>query len=175
MNNQLPNVPQLILIAGLPGTGKSTVAKAYIQQYGGVHINSDLLRNTMKMRGHYDPTDKEKVYNAMLESTWNALEEGKNAIVDSTFISEQIRATFEAVAHACSARFYWVEMHASEETIRERLLKPRPDSEADFSVYQTLRDINEPITQPHLDLWSDKMSMEDMAACIHNFSCQLSL
>ena len=51
----------LILISGLPASGKSTVARAYVAQYGGVHINSDLTRAALGLRGRYTPGDKEQI------------------------------------------------------------------------------------------------------------------
>ena len=170
-----PLTPHLILIAGLPGTGKSSVARAFVQRYGGVHINSDLLRNSMDLRGHYSPDDKKLVYQAMLDNTLKALSEGQVAVVDSTFILDSTRTPFEAVARTCNVAFFWVEMHASEDSLRERLMKPRPDSEADFSVFLSLRAQNEPIDTPHLELWSDKMALEDMVECIRNYTLKTSL
>jgi predicted kinase len=173
MHSQATNY--LLLIAGLPGTGKSTVAKAFVVRYGGVHINSDLLRNAMQLRGHYDPSDKEKVYQTMLDSTKGALMDNRSAVVDSTFISNRIRENFEAIAKECKVPFFWVEMHAEEECLQERLSKLRPDSEADFGIYLALRDIQEKIIGPHLELWSDKLSLEDMVESIHNYTSKTSL
>lgn len=161
-----------MLIAGLPGTGKSTLARAFVQRYGGTHINSDLLRNEMGLRGHYGPGDKEQVYQAMLDSTRKALSEGQMAVVDSTFIRENTRVPFEAVARSCGVPFFWVEMHATEDSIHERLKTPRTDSEADFSVFLTLRNQQEALNTPHLDLWSDNMPLEDMIARIRNYTTQ---
>lgn len=168
-------LPHLILIAGLPGTGKSSVARAFVQRYGGVHINSDLLRNDMGLRGHYGSDDKKLVYQAMLAHTRKALLEGQIAVVDSTFILESTRTPFEEVARACQVAFFWVEMHASEDSLRERLMRPRSDSEADFSVFLSLRAQHEPIDRPHLELWSDKMALEDMVECIRNYTLKTSL
>ena len=40
-----------ILIFGLPGSGKTTLAKPFADLIGGVHINAD------EVRGHYDDWD----------------------------------------------------------------------------------------------------------------------
>ena len=171
----LSNPPRLILIAGLPGTGKSTVARALVEHYGGLHINSDLLRNALNMRGHYRPDDKEKVYQEMLERSRLGLLNGQSVVVDSTFIRENVRTPFEAVAQSCGVPFFWVEMLANEDSIRQRLEKPRADSEADFSVFLALRAQNEPLQTPHLALWSDKMSLEDLVKSIYDYTLQASL
>lgn len=166
--------PRLILIAGLPGTGKSTVARAFVQQYSGRHINSDLQRNSMGLLGRYEPEDKKKVYEAMLVNARTALLNGEVVIVDSTFIRASTRKPFESVARDCGVPFFWVEMHATENSIRERLKTPRTDSEADFSVFLALRAQNEPLRMPHLELWSDKMSLEEMVQFIYNYTSSTS-
>ena len=35
-----------ILIFGLPGSGKSTIAKPFAELVGGVHINADVVRTS---------------------------------------------------------------------------------------------------------------------------------
>jgi predicted kinase len=169
------NAPVLLLIAGLPGTGKSTVARAFTERYGGAHISSDLLRKAMGLLGHYGPEDKKKVYQAVLDGARAALLDGQSAVVDSTFYRADIRAPFEALARSCGAPFFWVEMRADENSIRERVEAPRPDSEADFAVYLALRDQNEPIEVPHLVLWSDQMTLDDQVDSIRNYTLQTSL
>ena len=159
----------LILISGLPGSGKSTLAKAYTARYGAVHLNSDLLRRELGLMGQYRAEDKEKVYSTLLERTRKALLEGREVVVDSTFYKESIRDPFRSVAAGCGVRLYWVEVRAPERVIRERLQTPRPDSEADFSVYEKIRDAYEPLHEPHLVLWSDETSLAKMAASVHEY------
>jgi predicted kinase len=163
----------LLLLSGLPGSGKSTLARVYTARYGGTRISSDLVRAELGLLGHYRPGDKEQVYAAMLERTRELLAGGNTAVVDSTFFLREIRAPFEAVAQALRVPVFRVEVRAGEDTIRRRLLTPRPDSEADFSVYEKIRDQYEPWTEPHLELWTDTDEpVESLAETLHHYTLQ---
>ncbi len=159
----------LLLLSGLPGSGKTTLAKAYAARYGVAHLNSDLLRRELGLMGRYRPEDKEKVYRLLLERTRQLLQEGKNVVVDSTFYKTTIREPFQQVAAACKAKLFWVELLAKEETIRQRLKTPRPDSEADFEVYQKIRDAYVPIAEPHLVLQTDVMTLDELVAAMYAY------
>ncbi len=152
----------LILISGLPGSGKTTVAQAFAVQSGALHLNSDIVRRELGLMGQYSSADKNRVYVALQESTEKALLAGQVVVVDSTFYKESIRAPFRDVANACGVPLRWIEVCAAEATIRERVAKPRPDSEADFVVYEKIRDAAEPIAEPHLVLWSDATTVGKM-------------
>lgn len=159
----------LILISGLPGSGKSTLARAYVARYGGVHINSDLVRGELGLRGHYQPGDKEKVYAAMVNRVRSVLAKGGVAVVDSTFFRESIRAPFEATAADAGVAVFRIEVCAAEDTIRQRLLNPRPDSEADFAVYKNIRDQYEPWILPHLTLSSDAEPLDQLVEALRQY------
>jgi len=159
----------LVLIAGLPGTGKTTVAKAFAKQCGAVHLNSDTLRLELGLMGHYSPEDKEKVYASLLERARTALLAGKQVVVDSTFFSEKIRAPFQALATSCGVPLRWIEVKAAERTLRQRLSHPRPDSEADFSVYEKIRDQFEPLPEDRLILDTDLETPESAALKIQTY------
>lgn len=158
--HRLLQTPMLILISGLPGSGKSTLARAYVARFGGVHINSDLIRNDLGLRGQYTPGDKEKVYAAMLEKVGNVLAAGGTAVVDSTFYKNNIRAPFEALAVADAVPVFRVQVQAAETVIWQRLQKKRPDSEADFAVYEKIRAAFEPWEAPVLVVRSDTDSLD---------------
>lgn len=163
----------LLLLSGLPGSGKSTLARVYTARYGGTRISSDLIRADLGLLGHYRPGDKELVYAAMLERTREVLAGDETAVVDSTFFREAIRAPFEAVARTLGVPVFRVVVRAREETIRLRLAKPRPDSEADFAVYETIRDQYEPWTEPHLELWTDNGEpVESLTEILHQYILQ---
>lgn len=156
----------LFLIAGLPGTGKTTIARAFAQRIGAIHLSSDALREELGLMGHYSPEDKAKVYNEMLDRVGIALKEGRTVVVDSTFYRASVRQPFAALAASCDIPVKWVEIKAKETTLRNRLNRPRADSEADFEVYKKIRDQFEPLPSDRLVIWSDEVSPEMAAATI---------
>lgn len=159
----------LVLIAGLPGTGKTTVARAFAALSGAAHLNSDVLRRDLGLMGHYAPEDKQRVYEALLEQTRYALSEGRTVVVDSTFYNEAVRTAFRAVAVDCRVPLRWVEVTASEATLQKRLQQPRPDSEADFAVYQNILRQFEPLPDNRLVIDTDSDTPEGAAKKIAQY------
>ncbi len=151
--------PKLILLSGLPGSGKSTLARAYTAKYDTVHLNSDLVRTELGLRGHYQAGDKERVYRALLEKVHRQLASGRDVVVDSTFYRQAIREPFDRIAGELNIPAYWVLVEAAEDTIRERLRTPRPDSEADFAVYEKIRDQFEAWERPPIVLGSGTVQL----------------
>lgn len=156
----------LILISGLPGSGKTTLARAFSARSGAVHLNSDLLRRELNLMGHYRPEDKQKVYATLLARASQALSEGKNVVVDSALHREESRAPFRGLAADRAVPLRWVQVRSDAAVIRERLRTPRADSEADFAVYDKIRREAEPLAEPHLDLRSDATPLAAMVESI---------
>ncbi|MEI6411842.1 MAG: AAA family ATPase [Bacteroidota bacterium] len=159
----------LILISGLPGSGKTTLARAFSAQINALHLNSDLIRRALGLLGHYASGDKAAVYVTLQERARASLLQGKDVVIDSTFYKESVRGLFRQLAAHCGAALCWVEVRAQEAVIRERLKTPRPDSEADFAVYEKIRDEAEPLPDPHLLLWSDAETLENMVAATKQY------
>lgn len=159
----------LILIAGLPGTGKTTIARAFANLTGATHLNSDTIRRELGLMGQYRPEDKEKVYNTLLLQTREALLRKETVVVDSTFYKEMIREPFRVLAADCGVPLRWVEIQASEQALRQRLSQPRPDSEADFQVYQNIRNQFEPLSEDRLTLQSEIETPESAAIRIQQY------
>jgi len=154
----------LILILGLPATGKTTFAIALAEALGAVHLNSDKLRMEMGLEGQYDAASKKKVYRALLEQAETALQQGKEVIVDSTFYKRSIRRPYEELAQKTEVPIKWIRLVAPESTIRERMNAKRLYSEADFEVYQKIRAQYEPLEHPHLSLDTEANSLDEMVA-----------
>ena len=152
----------LILVAGLPASGKTTFANALAEKLDAFRLNSDALREKLNLRGKYDPASKQKVYDAMLTLAEETLLEGKNLVVDSTFYKEALRKHWHNLAAKTNAASYFIEVTVADEDARKRLQIPRADSEATWNVYQALKEDWEPIREPHLKLNASKLSLEEM-------------
>lgn len=152
----------LILIMGLPGAGKTTFARALAEKTGAVHLNSDIVRRNIGKRGAYTPADKQAVYEELFRRTEASLQQGRDVIVDSTFYKASIRKPYEQLAEKYDHPLKLIVVKADEAVLQERLAQPRPDSEADFSVYQKIKAEYEPPDESLLVLWSDRLSMAEM-------------
>lgn len=159
----------MIIITGLPGTGKSTLARALADSIGSRHLNTDVIRGELGMRGQYDAKSKEAVYEELLKRAGELLEEGQSVIIDGTFYKKNLRNRFLELARRRQKSIRWIELRASEETIRQRVREDRPDSEADFEVYKKIKAIYEPLERGHLLLWSDELTVEEMTKRAKDF------
>lgn len=154
--------PSLIIITGLPGTGKTTVAFALAQKLIAEHFNTDMIRTEMGLRGQYEQETKERVYALLLDKTLRAMQEGRSVVVDGTFYQSRLRARFKHLASTLGIPIYWVELWAESEVIRKRVGKKRTYSEADFEVHLKVNAMYEPILDPHLRLQSNDSNLAQL-------------
>jgi predicted kinase len=158
----------LILVSGLPGSGKSTFATALAATHGYLHLNSDAMRKNMGLMGRYDLFSKLKVYQALMEQTADALPDD-SVIVDSTFFLATVRNSFYNIAFKKKVDLFIFSIVADEEVIKERTAKKRRDSEADFEVYKKIKAEFEFIKKGFLQLRSDKLSVDEMVAIANQY------
>lgn len=150
----------LIIISGLPGTGKTTFARLLAQHLEAVHLNSDIIREELNRRGRYDDETKALIYRRMKKRTEEQLQRGATVIVDATFYKRSFRTPYYQLAARYRQPLKWIEMEAEESIIRERVATRRAYSEADFYVYQKIKKAYEPLAIPHLVLSSDAQSTQ---------------
>lgn len=152
----------IILVTGLPGSGKSYFARRLAGRLGAEHINSDAVRKVMGAAGKYSFEDKLLVYTQMAKMAERCLNEHKRVVVDATFYHPAMRNMFLSLAERHAVDIYFIQITAKETLIEERLRKPREDSEADFQVYKSIRDQLQQMTNPHLKLESTNDNIESM-------------
>ena len=159
----------LIMVLGLPGSGKSYFSKALAEKLNGIHINSDIIRKNLSQKPLYTTEGKERVYQVMFDTVCNALKQGNTVLVDATFSLKSYRSPyFEFVeGHGIPIRVILIKAHDS--TILSRLQTPRPDSDADYAVYQKIKAEFEPLKMEHLELASDELSLDQMMVKAQEF------
>ncbi len=154
----------MIIVTGLPGTGKTTFAAALASELDLIHLNTDMIRDDMGKRGQYDEHTKAMIYEALLSRAEKAIKDDKSLIIDGTFHKRKRRQLFVDLATRYVRPITWIELKADDSVIRQRVSKKRTYSEADFSVYLKIKEAYEPIDEDHLVLRSDDLSIPEMVA-----------
>lgn len=151
----------VILVLGLPGSGKSYFAARLSKMTNTGYLNSDRVRKEIFEKRTYEKEEKDFVYNFLLDKMSTTVNEGKSLIIDATFSLEEIRKQFINKMKGRES-IYFIEVWANEEIIKKRLKKSRPYSEADFEVYQLIKNNWEPLNEPHLKLESTDDNIDEM-------------
>jgi len=151
----------IVIVLGLPGSGKSYFAARLAEVIQADYINSDQVRKEMFSKRMYSEQEKGAVYNAMLEKMKSVVQLNKDLVIDATFHREDSRQLFIRQLRG-KAKFFFIEITANPDLIRRRLKKERPFSEADFDVYELTRHQWQPLSEPHLSLESTDENIDYM-------------
>lgn len=97
---------QIIMLKGLPGSGKTTWAKETLAERPGVYrrINKDELRQ-MLHAGHWTPANEKYVLKLRDKLVVDALEDGKHVIVDDTNLHPKHATRLGQLAEQHGAEF----------------------------------------------------------------------
>lgn len=143
----------IVIVFGLPGSGKSYFASRLAHMMHADYINSDQLRREMFKTRAYSEEENAAVYGAMLEKMKEAVHLNRNLVLDATFHKNETRRPFKQESKGKNGIFF-IEIRADENLIRQRLKKERPYSEADFEIYKQILQHWEPLHEQHLMLES---------------------
>jgi predicted kinase len=150
----------IVIVFGLPGSGKSYFAERLAKMIGAEYVNSDRLRREMFSKRTYTPEEKNAVYIAMRAKMKIAVSQKKSIVLDATFHRAKTRAPF--ISDAGHEKIVFMEVKTDEKIVRDRLNHVRPDSEADFEIYQLIKNQWEPLKGERLLLESTNDNIEDM-------------
>ncbi|MBB4196303.1 hypothetical protein CCR94_05610 [Rhodoblastus sphagnicola] len=142
-----PRGKMLIVIGGLSGTGKSTLAAMIASEIGpppgARSLNSDRTRKAMhKLR----PSDKlppeayamnitAAVYLRLLSRALDALNQGRAVVIDAVYAAQEERDSVEKLAREAKVPFLGLWLEADPEILRQRVReRPKGASDADESV-----------------------------------------
>ncbi len=158
MGKNFQHTPCLLILCGLPATGKTTVALALSEKLGFPYVGTDYLREKMGLLGKYHAEAKKKVYDQMLQETRQAMEEGRSIIIDGTFHRNETRKPYLEL----NARIIWIVLVADEKTIAGRMQKKRLYSEADIEIYSKIKAEMDTYPEDSIELATDQMTLDEM-------------
>lgn len=151
----------IVIVFGLPGSGKSYFASRLAKRINAGYLNSDRLRMEMFKVRTYSEEEKAAVYNAMLLKMKEAVAENTDLVLDATFQKNETRKLFVNEIERRGSIIF-IEVKASENISGERLKNKRSYSEADFKVYKFIQQQWEPMAESHLVLESTDENIDDM-------------
>ncbi|MGG6298351.1 AAA family ATPase [Leptolyngbya sp. AN02str] len=148
-----PKAGKLMIMAGLSGAGKSTIARKLAKKLGAIHIRSDAVRKhlggvPLYERGGdelYTPAMTQKTYGRLLELGTRLAANGYTVILDAKYNRQALRAEAIAQAQAHNISLQFIHCTAPAEELQRRVQQRTGDiADADLAVL--LQQTFEPFT-----------------------------
>ncbi|MFD2419894.1 bifunctional aminoglycoside phosphotransferase/ATP-binding protein [Amycolatopsis pigmentata] len=126
-------VPRLILVGGLPGSGKSTVGGAIADRLGGTVLRSDRIRKEMAGlspeksaaeeygEGLYDSAHTTRTYHELCHRAGELLRLGETVVLDASWTSVDQRAIAAETAAETHSRLVQLRCWAPETITAQRI------------------------------------------------------
>ncbi len=147
--------PPLIVVSGLPGTGKSFFSRTLAEKLSYPVLASDTLRRTLFPSPQHNESENRRLFSACHALIEELLGKGIPVIFDATSLAEHHREYLYRAAERTGARLILVSVEAPASVVRQRLVArekgamPEHDSEADWEVYSRMRPKKEKISRNH--------------------------
>lgn len=149
--------PALVILCGLPGTGKSHFARALIDRAPAfVWVNSDYCRKRLVGRPDYSREEHQRVFAAMHALIAELLAAGRPVVFDATNLNEEVRRPLYAVADAAGVTPLLLRFTARPALVRRRMSErdagqsEASHSDAGWAIYTRMADADGPAPRPHL-------------------------
>jgi len=148
--------PVLVLVSGLPGSGKSNFSRELCSRYPLAHLNSDALRRALFPHPTHAATESARLFAAVHALLERLLSGGVSAVLDATSLKEEHRRPLYDIAQRTGAGLIIVRTEAPEAVALGRLAArargsdPEEASEATQAVYNRMKSEVEPIERTHI-------------------------
>jgi predicted kinase len=148
--------PVIVLVSGLPGTGKSFFCRKLTEKAPLLVLESDRLRKTLFTVPEYCTEESTRLFNACHTLIDTLLHEGVSIVFDATNLSEKHRERIYHIVDRSGAKLIIVEVRAPAEIVCQRLrnremgLDIQNKSDADRKVYEKMINNVEKIRRNYL-------------------------
>ncbi len=153
--------PLLFIVAGLSGTGKSTVARKIAVDYHATLVNTDIVRKEAAgidryeqhhdqfNTGLYDPKKVDETYELVMRRAAKSLQKGDNVVLDATFQKKKYREMAHHVVGKHHAKTIIIQCICPDAIVKKRLderIKKKSVSDGRWEIYQVQKTTFEPFT-----------------------------
>lgn len=149
-------VPVLIILTGLPGSGKTTLAVKLAASLPAIVVESDFVRKKLFPKPKYSGQEDRFIHAVARALMRYYLRTGHFVIADATNLAEWHRRILGRLAQSTSVPSIVVQTTAPEEVIAARLRyrathrKKNDFSSADWRIYKSMSTRAEPIRGPNM-------------------------
>ncbi|MDO8594419.1 MAG: AAA family ATPase [bacterium] len=148
----------LVLVAGLPGVGKSTISRMVSKYDGATVVDVDDFKRVavdlVLVKEQIDPPELRWVYyQKALEHVFGLFDQGRlTVIMDEVFHLRSLRSKIEALAESRHVEVLWVEVRCPLDMVQARLSSTQREehllsSEEALRMYHLFKEIFEPFPE----------------------------
>jgi aminoglycoside phosphotransferase family enzyme/predicted kinase len=140
--------PVLLIVGGLMGTGKSTLAAKLAEALGAESLSTDLVRHSILGpsnvpasygEGNYQPDIRGRVYDELLRQASERLQDRQSVVLDGTFLTNGLRMRAYDLGYRHSAVPLHVQCRCprriAQARIQQRIDTAQSESEARTELY----------------------------------------
>lgn len=148
--------PALVVVSGLPGSGKSHFSRRLVARFPLAILESDALRKALFGQPTYSAEESHRLFEACHHVLDGLLARRIPAVLDATNLREIHRRQLYRIAERHQAQLILVRLKAPPALVRKRLSarsrrrNPWDHSDASIDVYERMRQQAQPIRQPHI-------------------------
>jgi len=170
----------IIIVRGLMGTGKSTLARAIAESLGARLLQTDRIRREMfgpssdarqatYGSGRYRPENRRLVYDEMFKRARSWLGAGLSVVLDGTFLTASTRREAASLTGDESAELLVVRCRCPEEVARRRIERRREgptlsDGRAELLPLQQAEEESDTAELPNLEVDTTRPLSEQLKA-----------
>jgi len=172
--------PCLVVVSGLPGTGKSYFCRRLAERAEVVVLESDRLRKTLFSSPTYGQDEHLRLFPACHALVRELLAGGVSVAFDATNLEERHREPLYHIADQVGAELVIVQVSAPEEVVhkrlenRERGLDSDGVSDASRRVYQAMQSRADRIRRSHYVVDTSKDISPALDKVVHRISRPVS-
>ncbi|MBT9166205.1 MAG: hypothetical protein DDT25_00888 [Chloroflexi bacterium] len=162
LREALPELPEpvaqpfLVVLSGLPGTGKSYVSCKLAERLPCLIVSSDTMRKALFPSPVYDATENQRLFAALHILIEELLSKNIAILLDATNLVEHHRERLYCIVHRLRLKLIILRVEAPPEVVQERLQArmamgnaSQDSSNADFGVYLRMKARKQEIRRQH--------------------------
>jgi predicted kinase len=166
----------LLMMVGLPGTGKSSVVNELQPSLPHVVIATDKIRASIRQSPVYTASEIMLVYEVCYGLIERRLRLGQRVVFDGSNMIAARRDYLQKLARQCGAPVAICYVQASQEVIQKRLRaralrghNKMDKSDADWAVYKWMVEAQEPLVEDHLIVDTTDTCPEKLAQNLYDY------